>query len=166
MFDIKITGDRELSLRLDGIVRELPRVLRNIVNRGALEVKRRVIENLSGKVLNRRTGKLANSIQIAKGGPATNPWAIVGTNTIYAAIHELGGIIRAKNKPYLWFKIHSSTRTFTKSGERMKRSRAEYGWVRVKQVRIPARPFLAPALKDSISAIENIADQEIRRAIE
>lgn len=66
MFDIKITGDRELSLRLDGIVRELPRVLRNIVNRGALEVKREAMINLSGKVLNRQTGKLVNSIQIER----------------------------------------------------------------------------------------------------
>jgi len=146
MFDIKITGDRELSIRLDGIVRELPRVLRNIVNRGALEVKREAMINLSGKVLNRQTGKLVNSIQIERGGTETNPFAIVGTNTIYARIHELGGIIKAKNKPYLWFKVGDN-------------------WVRVKQVTIPPRPFLKPAFETAIPKIEQIASEEIGKAI-
>ena len=49
--------------------------------------------------------------------------AEVGTNDIKAAIHQLGGIIRAKNKPFLKFKIGNQ-------------------WVQKKEVRIPARPFL------------------------
>jgi phage virion morphogenesis protein len=47
----------------------------------------------------------------------------VGTNVIYAAIHQFGGVIRAKNKPKLAFKL---------LGE----------WRFVDEVTIPARPFL------------------------
>lgn len=47
----------------------------------------------------------------------------VGTNVKYAAIHQFGGIIRAKNKPYLKFNI----------GGR---------WAQKKEVTISARPFM------------------------
>jgi phage gpG-like protein len=47
----------------------------------------------------------------------------VGTNVVYARIHNQGGVIRARNHPYLTFRV----------GEQ---------WVRKKQVRIPQRQFL------------------------
>ena len=49
--------------------------------------------------------------------------AEVGTNVKYAAIHQFGGVIQAKNKPYLRFKI----------GGR---------FVSKKSVTIPERPFM------------------------
>ena len=49
--------------------------------------------------------------------------AEIGTNVKYAAIHQLGGVISAKNRPYLRFKI----------GDR---------FVSKKSVTIPARPFM------------------------
>lgn len=49
--------------------------------------------------------------------------AIVGTNDIRARIHQYGGFIRAKNKPYLHFKINDK-------------------WVKTKSVYIRARPYV------------------------
>ena len=49
--------------------------------------------------------------------------AEVGTNVKYAAIHQLGGVIKAKNKPYLRFKIGKQ-------------------WIAKKEIVIPARPFM------------------------
>jgi len=49
--------------------------------------------------------------------------AEVGTNVKYAAIHQLGGVITAKNKPYLRFKIGGQ-------------------FISKKSVTMPARPFL------------------------
>ena len=46
-----------------------------------------------------------------------------GTDKHYAAIHQFGGTVKAKNKPYLVFKVGD-------------------GFRRVKQVNIPARPYL------------------------
>ena len=72
----------------------------------------------SGKIL-QKSGQLAASIHTASG----NNFARIGTNKPYAAIHHLGGTIKAKNKPYLVFKVGD-------------------GFRRVKQVKIPARPYL------------------------
>lgn len=68
----------------------------------------------------RDTGRLRNSLTVQ----ATATGANVGTNTKYAAIHQFGGVIKPKNGPYL---------IFPTGGGR---------FARVKQVTIPARPFL------------------------
>ena len=61
--------------------------------------------------------------------------AVVGTNRIYAAIHQFGGIIKAKNKKTLHFTINGQD-------------------VFVKQVKIPARPFLGISDSD-VDSIQN-----------
>ncbi len=60
----------------------------------------------------------------------------VGSNLIYAAIHQTGGEIAARVAEYLHFRV----------GGR---------WARVKSVTIPARPYLglSPADEDEIGAI-------------
>lgn len=55
----------------------------------------------------------------------------VGSNVIYAAIHQLGGTIRAKNAPNLRFKILGR-------------------WVSKPSVVIPARPFLGIDREDEL----------------
>lgn len=72
----------------------------------------------SGQPL-RDTGRLMNSIT----HHATGEEVAIGTDVIYAAVHQTGMTIKAKNAPYLVFK----------AGNR---------WVKTKQVTIPARPFL------------------------
>ena len=71
-----------------------------------------------GKIL-QKSGQLAASIHTASG----NNFARIGTNKPYAAIHQFGGTIEAKNKPYLVFKAGGSFHS-------------------VKQVNIPDRPYL------------------------
>ena len=70
----------------------------------------------------------------------------VGSNLIYARIHELGWIITPKNKPYLTFKI---------KGKR----------VRTKKVVIPKRPYLTPALKNNVNEILNIFTRNLAQFI-
>ena len=71
-----------------------------------------------GKIL-QQSGQLAASIHTASG----SNFARIGTNKPYAAIHQFGGTVKAKNKPYLVFKVGD-------------------GFRRVKQVKILARPYL------------------------
>lgn len=80
----------------------------------------------------RDTGRLMNSFSMH----LTSGGFIVGSNLIYASVHQYGAIIKAKNAPYLAFRI---------GGPRGGKSQARGGkgsWVKVKQVTIPARPFL------------------------
>ncbi|EGV38410.1 phage virion morphogenesis protein [Neisseria weaveri] len=72
-----------------------------------------------GKTL-QLSGQLAASISTKVG----NDFARIGSNKKYAAIHHLGGTIKAKNKPYLVFPV------------------AGGGLRKVKSVNIPARPYL------------------------
>lgn len=68
------------------------------------------------------------------------------TSVIYAAIHQFGGVIRPKNKPYLTFKVPGG------------------GFRRVKQVTIPARPFLGINDEDEGNIVDIIV-QNINAAI-
>lgn len=73
-------------------------------------------------------------------------FAAWGTNVIYAAIHQSGGVIRAKNKPYLVFKVPGG------------------GLRRVKQVTIPARPYLG-INDDDEENIVDIVNRHLQEAI-
>lgn len=88
-----------------------------------------VIHAKSSHAWQNRTGILEGSIGIAEPAAPTGTGVrgVWGSKDVrYALIHELGGTIQPKNKPWLVFKI----------GEH---------WVRAKQVTIPARPYLRPA---------------------
>lgn len=64
-------------------------------------------------------GTLLSSIRVVS---VNKDGAEVGTDRIYGAIHQVGGTIRTKNKPFLVFKSGGKT------------------W-RVKSVKMPPRPF-------------------------
>jgi phage gpG-like protein len=68
-----------------------------------------------------------------------------GTNTDYAAIHQFGGVIRAKNAKALRFQIGGN-------------------WVMKKSVTIPARPFLGMDEADETEVVA-IVDDWLRRLI-
>jgi phage virion morphogenesis protein len=63
----------------------------------------------------------------------------VGSNRIYAAIHQLGGVIRAKAGGLLKFRIGGM-------------------WISKKSVKIPARPFLGVDRDDEASIAEIVGD--------
>lgn len=65
------------------------------------------------------TGSLRDSIRRSN----TSNKAVIGTSDKRARIHNYGGIIRAKNKPYLVFKINGK-------------------WIKVKSVTIKARQYM------------------------
>ncbi len=84
----------------------------------------RVREN-GGKTL-LLSGRLRDSIT----HDADDRQTEVGSNLIYAAIHQVGGVIRAKNGGMLRFQIPG------------------LGWRQVAQVTIPARPYLGVSAED------------------
>lgn len=87
----------------------------------------------------RDTGRLLSSI-----APSwiTHSGFRLSTNVKYAAIHQYGGIIKAKTPVGLRFRMHTGTTVFGVRGQRLKRQRQIYQWVRVMQVKIPRRSFI------------------------
>lgn len=113
--------------------------------------------NEGGKTLN-LTRRLRNSITTAY----THTSATVGTNVAYAAIHQFGGIIRAKKGPFLAIPVTPAARA-AGSPTRMPGLRVwqtlkgqfvmgdEKGTVHFllrRQVTMPARPFLGASQAD------------------
>lgn len=95
--------------------------------------------------LKARTGHLRRSI---KSEVIKKPSSLIGkifSNIIYARIHELGGVIRPKKGKCLKFQIGGH-------------------WVMVKKVKIPARPYLRPAIEDHINQIKQIIIQSTIKA--
>lgn len=89
---------------------------------------------LSGQVFNRKTGRLAGSMDseaYSIGGAIVGR---VGSNLRYARIRSLGGIIEAKNAPYLVFKTGGH-------------------WVKTKSVEQKPNPYIMPGIKESTRKI-------------
>lgn len=96
----------------------------------ALEAGGRVVERAAKENIKKhdliKTRELSNSIgTIPIDGP--EPTVIVGTDKIYAAVHEFGATITPKRAKYLQWEDEQGN------------------WHRAKQVTIPARPYLRPA---------------------
>jgi len=77
--------------------------------------------------LKNRSGYLRRSINTYVNSKTTSAVATIGSNAVYAAIHEHGGVVTTKVSNYLMFQTQS-------------------GWVKTKLVNIPPRPFLATAV--------------------
>jgi phage gpG-like protein len=94
----------------------------------------RIKERLSGVVLRYRKGNLRRSVT-SEIIPRRDDIEIVfraGSEKVpYPRIHEEGGIIKAKKKPYLIFK-------------------GKDGWVAVKQVTMPRRPYMTPSALEAL----------------
>jgi len=103
--------------------------------------------NIREKLYRHPTGNLMNSINVKAGKTTAHSASVtIGTNVIYAAIHEFGGTIKAKNAPYLCFVVDGN-------------------FVKTKSVEIPARPYLRPALNDNKGKIVQAMGVQLAKLI-
>lgn len=101
--------------------------LETAVNAGAL-----IVENDAKERAPYLSGTLKRSIDHETvERSATRVAVSVGTDLEYARIHEFGGVIKAKNAPYLKFQT------------------ADGAWHSVKSVTMPPHPYLRPALDNN-----------------
>jgi phage gpG-like protein len=164
MLNVRMEGYNELVFDIDRILSQAPVSIREIVKRGAILIEAKVKDNLTNKILNVRTGHLRRSIVTIFYGGGTS--AEIGTNLKYAAIHEFGGVIHAKNGPFLWFKMQTGSRFMSKSGNILKRPQGIFQWIKTPSVTIPARPYMQPAFNEALPIIDKMIDEEIERFIE
>lgn len=119
--------------------------------RAGEQVRGQAVEkHLSGprpKNLGRVSGDLARSI----GYKVTGNKVAVGTNLIYARIHEYGGVIVPRQAKALHFKLRDG------------------GWRTASKVVMPERSFLRSSLRESRGAIKSIvqalAEKALREAL-
>lgn len=145
MFQIELELDKESEKWMTELPHEFRKAMIRGVKQGILfaEAQSKKSFGKSGN-LKVRSGHLRRSI---KSTIKERHKEIVGTlsnNVIYAGIHEYGGVIKPKKGKYLTFKV----------GDR---------WVKVTSVKIPARPFIRPAIEDNLTKIVNIIEDVITR---
>lgn len=98
--------------------------------------------------LHRRSGNLVSSVTVDAVQVSGNKASITfGPHTVYAAIHEFGGIIRATKAPYLVFEVNGQL-------------------VITKSVQIPARPYLRPAMDRHGDEMVEAAKRTLVRILE
>lgn len=119
--------------------------LRAAINAGAHQMEALIKLKISSIGLVDK-GVLINSIQKKDVTvTATSAKATVGTNVVYAAIHEFGGVIVPRHAAALVFR--------TKDGM----------WHTVKRVVMPARPYMRPAIDGGKNRIEQAVVITLKR---
>jgi phage gpG-like protein len=98
LIEVTLVGERELAAKFGNMGEAFRAQLRPSIARLQWQLVGTIQQLLSGEVLKNRTNKLRESIVP---GPIqetdTSIAGIVGTNTIYARIQELGGTVTPKN---------------------------------------------------------------------
>lgn len=143
--------DLKLSPASRALIKRMPDLVTPALYKGMKEsmlvAEREAKLNLSGRILNRRTGRLRNSITSDVRIAGDKVIGRIGSNVVYARIHELGGEIVPRRAKALKFQI----------GDK---------WVTTQKVVMPARPYLRPAIEKNISEIGEILSRHIIEAFE
>lgn len=113
MIEVTLSGDAALVVRLHSLPARLHDRVLATMQRLGLDLKARIIDNLSGAVLQRRSGRLAAAQQVTvteSGGAITIAAGFDSADVPYGAIQEFGGttrahLIEAKNARALAFAV-------------------------------------------------------------
>jgi phage gpG-like protein len=128
---------KQFQGKVKGWAKKYPNATYRGVVKAAEAVEKEAKKNIRTK-LNRITGRLENSVESdVKRSPVSGKVFVNNKQQYKAQTHEHGETITTKKEDWLIFKI---------GGE----------WRRAKQVRIPARPFMGPALQKKRKEIRKI----------
>lgn len=143
---LKLELDKQVSAKLLKIMKDAPKESKKAFTIGMRRVGDE-LRNRASAAAPYKTGNLKRSITISE---ASSTHVTVGTNLVYARIHDLGGDIEPKKGKYLRFKI----------GGR---------WVSVKHVRInpyKGKGYLTPAFDEMVHGkAAEILTEEIQKVI-
>ena len=188
MLRIQVLGVKEAVAALGKFSGQLDAALKKGLTHAAMVVVKAAKKNIPGsgkgkgknaaavpEHLTSRTGFLRNSITFEVSGLEAH----IGTNVKYARIHELGGTIRPKGHPFLAIPVgdyddspraHENLR-FVPRGARgglliegdSPGGRVQY--VLKREVVIPKRPYLQPALDSSQDEIQKRMTEAIEKVL-
>jgi phage gpG-like protein len=151
MYDIEFE-DNGVTLSLKRIQKDMPHIVKKLLGAWSDEIikisENEYLDAAPGNTqrLHSRSGDLSSALY----AKITGDYAILGNPMVYAAIHENGGTITARNSEYLHFK--------TRDGS----------WVKTRQVTIPKRPFLKPAIDEVVKTAKakRVADVVLKRELQ
>lgn len=141
---------------LDPLVPAVRAVFQSLFRAFLQRARDRARRNASGAVLARRSGALAGSIQDRVEVQGLTLVGSLSSDVPYAAIQELGGV----TPPHLIRPVRARVLRFEVGGETVFTR-----LVRHPGSRIPARPYLAPALRDEQPRLESDLDEGVRRLL-
>lgn len=96
----QVLGAAEVQAKFERAGMTAHNAVRNAVERLGMDLLAKVKDSkLSGQVLNVKTGRLRRSINARIDDQPGSVYSYVGTNVVYARIHELGGDIHRVAKP-------------------------------------------------------------------
>lgn len=140
---VKIDGLKALGDKMRATAAALESGLDRAVMRGALLIAGQAQRNVTagGVGIKVVTGRLRQSIGVSLLGPGV---ARVGTNVIYAAIHEFGGVIRHPGGT-AYFPIGARRARWISNAEAAAHGR-DFPRTRAHNIPIRPRPYMRPAL--------------------
>lgn len=150
MFTVQV-DTREVTARYVRLTEDVRGRIRAVIIKDNPILAGKVRANLSGRVLNVRSGKLLNSIRNEMVENATSIYGRVYSQGVpYAGIHERGGVTR----PHVIVPVRAKALRFEVGGKVVFAQRVNHPGSK-----IPARPYLAPALAEMTPQIlRDLAD--------
>ena len=156
-----------------------------------MSIKGEAMRNLSDKTLNVRTGRLRNSINVSVQQSGKKTFGIIaagGSGVTYARIHEQGGVVTPVRRKWLTIPtefaktgvgaVRGNARSFKDTfflpkgkGRKSPLIMQKRGnkvvpiFVLKKEVKIPKRPYLRPAVDSRISSIKARIKKEVKKRI-
>ena len=145
---VDLEGTEELQQKLSKLSQAAATsIAKDAVDEGAAVIVFNAQLNARDTFSDRQRGQLRNSIRSESKVVGNGAEAEIGPHVIYGRIQELGGTIRPIHGQFLKFQI---------DGE----------WKQAKQVTIPARPYLRPAVEDHIDQISEVMREAIADGIQ
>jgi phage gpG-like protein len=149
---ITVVGDKEVIERFRALPERTRAALGDSVGRLALLLQRRVMQKLSGQVLNVKTGRLRRSIDQVVLRDEAQVVGVVSTNVKYARVHEYGFTGTVNVRDHL--------RQVKQAFGRPIAARAVMVKAHTRKANVPEKSFLRSALADMKPQII----EEMRRA--
>lgn len=155
---------------------ELLRVyLQNTLDYIGGDLEQQIKLKLTGQVLNVQTGRLRSSITHGQYRTKDSMFLRVGTNVIYARIHELGGDIVPVTRQYLTVPFpgvkgyaRDYDNTFIAKGiifQRLSKDKIRPLFSLRESVHIPPRPYLYSTLQENRDKIRSTIAQAVRDVV-
>lgn len=147
--ELEITvNDKSAVVKVEAMAENMFKNLRVGLQHALIHYRDQVVKNItSGKYgIKTRSGRLRGSLETDIQGSGLDLKGYVGTNLVYAAIHEFGGTIKAKRAPFLVFQIGGN-------------------WIRKKRVEMPERGYMRKTLETETDEILRIIAQELIKVV-
>ena len=157
MIELGIGGDEAAAERFASMAARVHRRLLDAVAAGGMALQAHVVQDaLSGQVLKARSGRLKDSIAVTLSDNGDGVAARIGSDAPYAAIQEFGG----KTAPHVIIARNAAVLAFRLGGRTVFARRVQHPGSR-----LPARPFLRPALADQADRIRDSLRAAVGAAI-